>query len=219
MLVRLFVALALACRLLSLPVPALAEGTTAGQFDFYVLSLSWSPSYCEAAGDKRKDSQCTRPFGFVVHGLWPQFEKGYPSDCADTNGRLPQSLIKAQLDIFPAPGLIVHEWTKHGSCSGLDPAAYFEAAHKAFAGITIPAALGHIDKPQFAVPGEIAKDFIASNPGLDASAMAVVCNRQRLEEVRICINKDLKTFHACPQVASGSCRQEKTYMPAMRATN
>jgi ribonuclease T2 len=219
MFVRLLAALIIACSVLSGAATSFAEGTTPGQFDFYVLSLSWSPSYCEAAGDRRKDPQCARPFGFVVHGLWPQFEKGYPSDCADASGRLPDSLIKAQLDIFPAAGLVVHEWKKHGSCTGLDPAAFFEAVHKAFAGIAVPASLTHIDKPQFADPNQIAKDFAAANTGLDASEFAVVCNRQRLEEVRICLNKDLKSYHPCPQVVGASCRQDKTYMPAMRAAN
>lgn len=203
-------------------VTAFAQGASTasppGQFDFYVLSLSWSPSYCEATGDKRKDPQCARPFGFVVHGLWPQFERGFPSDCG-ADGRLPQSLIQAQLDIFPAPGLVVHEWRKHGTCSGLDAAAYFEAARKAFAGIAIPKELAHIDKPQFAAPGDIAKDFISANKGLEASSLAVVCDRQRLQEVRICLNKDLKSFHPCPQVVSGQCRSAKTYLPAMRAAN
>jgi ribonuclease T2 len=216
---RFAAAFALFCTLLSMSTPVMAEGSTAGQFDFYVLSLSWSPSYCETVGDKRKEPQCARPFGFVVHGLWPQFEKGYPSDCADASGRLPDSLIKAQLDIFPAAGLVVHEWKKHGSCTGLDPAAFFDAARKAYSGIAIPAALSHIDKPQYIDPGEIAKDFETSNKGLDATELAVVCNKRGLEEVRICLNKDLKTFHPCPQVVAGSCKLDKAYLPAMRAAN
>jgi len=211
--------LAFVCSL-TLSVPALAEeGNVPGQFDFYVLSLSWSPSYCEAIGTKRAEPQCSRPFGFVVHGLWPQFEHGYPSDCADANGRLPEPLIKAQLDIFPAAGLVVHEWKKHGSCAGLEPAAYFAAVHKAFAGIVIPTTLTHIDKPQVSAPADIIKDFSAANSGLTAASVTVACNRQRLEEIRICLNKDLKTFHPCPQVVAAACRQEKTNLPAMRAAN
>jgi ribonuclease T2 len=51
-----------------------------GQFDFYVLSLSWSPSFCEGreengGGGRSQQIQCGgRPFSFVVHGLWPQYE-------------------------------------------------------------------------------------------------------------------------------------------------
>jgi ribonuclease T2 len=55
-----------------------------GEFDFYVLSLSWSPSFCEAASERgnsgrSQQAQCGgRPFSFVVHGLWPQYERGFP---------------------------------------------------------------------------------------------------------------------------------------------
>ena len=55
-----------------------------GQFDFYVLSLSWSPSFCEAAGERGTppQQQCgARPYSFVVHGLWPQYERGFPEFC------------------------------------------------------------------------------------------------------------------------------------------
>ena len=54
-----------------------------GDFDFYVLALSWSPSYCAIEGDGADPAQCAngRPYAFVVHGLWPQYEKGYPRDC------------------------------------------------------------------------------------------------------------------------------------------
>jgi ribonuclease T2 len=46
-----------------------------GQFDYYVLSLSWSPSFCEASGERGAppQQQCgARAYSFVVHGLWPQ---------------------------------------------------------------------------------------------------------------------------------------------------
>ena len=189
-----------------------------GQFDFYVLSLSWSPSYCEAQGDQRRDAQCARPFGFVVHGLWPQYDRGFPSDCA-YQGRLPDQLIKSQLDIFPAFGLVIHEWRKHGTCSGLEPSAYFAAVRTAFASIKIPEALKHIDKPVMLDTQAIKKDFMDANPGLDANEVAVLCDTRRLQEVRICLNKDLKTFRACPQVSNSSCRQPKVYLPSIRGGN
>jgi ribonuclease T2 len=195
--------------------PVARAAGTAGQFDFYVLSLSWSPSYCEATGDQRKDVQCARPFGFVVHGLWPQYDRGFPSDCA-YSGRLPDALIKAQLDLFPAFGLVIHEWRKHGTCSGLSPDAYFQAVRKAFSAVAVPAAYGQLSKPQMADTKTIEADFITANKGLDGNEVAVVCDSRRLTEVRICINKDLKTFHACPQVNNASCRLGKVYMPAIR---
>ncbi len=199
--------------------PAAAQGTgRPGDFDFYVLSLSWSPSYCEATGDQRHDVQCARPFGFVVHGLWPQYERGFPSDCA-YSGRLPDALVRAQLDLFPAFGLVIHEWRKHGTCTGLEAAAYFKAVRDAFATIAVPPAYGALDKPQMADTAQIETDFIAANKGLAAGEIAVVCDTRRLQEVRICLNKDLKTFHPCPQVDRGSCRLPKVYMPAVRGAH
>src|SRR5262249_40589503 len=60
-----------------------------GQFDYYVLSLSWSPSFCETATGNARRQQCgTRPFSFVVHGLWPQYERGFPESCLAPPPRL-----------------------------------------------------------------------------------------------------------------------------------
>src|ERR671923_576314 len=112
-----------------------------GQFDFYVLSLSWSPSFCEAAGERGTppQQQCgARPYSFVVHGLWPQYEHGFPEYCQRPSPRLAREIMTSMLDLMPAPGLIYNEWDKHGTCSGLGERAYFETIRKARAGIKIP---------------------------------------------------------------------------------
>ena len=86
---------------------------TGSGFDFYVLSLSWSPSYCEAEGEDANQQQCAagRPYAFVVHGLWPQFERGYPEDCATDESQRPEAIRCATLyDIMPSAGLIRYEW-------------------------------------------------------------------------------------------------------------
>ena len=93
-----------------------------GKFDFYVLALSWSPSYCEAAGERGTppQQQCgARPYSFVVHGLWPQYENGFPEFCQNPAPRLDRNIVSSMLDLMPAPRLIFHEWDKHGICSGL----------------------------------------------------------------------------------------------------
>ena len=101
-----------------------------GQFDFYVLSLSWSPSFCEEASERgnegRSQAQCGgRPFSFVVHGLWPQYEHGFPEYC-DRDSWLDRDIMRSMLDLMPAPGLIFNEWKKHGTCAGLGPQPYFD---------------------------------------------------------------------------------------------
>ena len=99
-------------------------------FDFYVLSLSWSPSYCEAEGDNANRQQCDigRPYAFVVHGLWPQFERGFPADCDTAEREVDNDTLRSLYDIMPSSGLIRHEWRKHGTCSGLSQHDYFHVA-------------------------------------------------------------------------------------------
>ena len=84
-----------------------------GRFDFYVLALSWSPSYCEATENRgpnrARDRQCGgRPFSFVVHGLWPQYERGFPSYCQVPAPRLDRRIVGEMLDLMPSPSLIFH---------------------------------------------------------------------------------------------------------------
>ena len=113
-----------------------------GEFDFYVLALSWSPSFCEAAAERgnsgRSQIQCERPYSFVVHGLWPQYERGFPEYCQRPSPRLDRNIMTSMLDLMPAPGLIFNEWDKHGTCSGLGARAYFESVRKARAVVKIP---------------------------------------------------------------------------------
>jgi ribonuclease T2 len=108
---------------------------TPGEFDFYVLALSWSPSFCEAAAERGSGGlsqvQCSSPYSFVVHGLWPQYERGFPEYCQRPSPRLDRNIMTSMLDLMPAPGLIFNEWDKHGTCSGLGARAYFESVRKA----------------------------------------------------------------------------------------
>ena len=62
---------------------ARADGERSGEFDYWVLALSWSPSWCDAEGDARGSPQCdaARDHGWVLHGLWPQYHRGWPAFC------------------------------------------------------------------------------------------------------------------------------------------
>jgi ribonuclease T2 len=196
------------------------QQNTPGQFDFYVLALSWSPTYCEAAHerapDRTPDQQCSgRPFAFVVHGLWPQYEQGFPSYCQVPAPRLDRSIVGGVLDLMPSPGLIFHEWDRHGTCSGLSQHAYFEAVRKARAVVKIPEEFISLEKPVTIKPDDIAEAFVKSNPGLSRADLAVACDSKRLSEVRVCLNKDF-SFHACPEVARRACKIDSVALPAMR---
>jgi ribonuclease T2 len=192
-----------------------------GKFDFYVLSLSWSPSYCEASEERtsnRSDPQCdgARPFSFVVHGLWPQYERGFPSWCQVPAPRIPRSLVDGMLDIMPSPRLVFHEWDRHGTCSGLSAQVFFDAIRKARAEVKIPEGFASVEKPKTVSPGEVLDAFLQANPKLAREDIAIACDNKRLTEVRICMSKDL-SFRKCAQVAERSCTREQLVMPAVRA--
>jgi ribonuclease T2 len=186
----------------------------AGKFDFYVLSLSWSPSFCES-GRSAKQPECAgRPYSFVVHGLWPQNEKGFPESCLSPPPRLPRSIMESMLDLMPAPGLVYHEWDQHGTCSGLSPAAYFDTVRKARAAVKIPPQFLDLKSELRVNPDDVKDVFIKANPGLTASSIAIDCDN-RLREVRICLSKNLG-FRDCPEIARRSCRREEIVMPPVR---
>src|SRR6201997_1082903 len=192
-----------------------------GEFDFYVLSLSWSPSFCEGAeerggGGRSQATQCGgRPFSFVVHGLWPQYEEGYPEYCQRPSPRLGRNIMVSMLDLMPAPGLIYNEWDKHGTCSGLGERAYFETIRKARAAVKIPAEFLQLSEEKTVAPSDVEDAFVKANPGLSAGAIAVTCNRTRLSEVRICLSKDLQ-FRDCEEIDKRACRRDQVTMPPVR---
>ncbi|HEY0568609.1 MAG TPA: ribonuclease T2 [Xanthobacteraceae bacterium] len=189
---------------------------TPGQFDFYVLALSWSPSFCDARGERAPREQCgERPYSFVVHGFWPQYEKGFPEYCQVPAPRLNRNIVSSMLDLMPAPRLIFHEWDRHGTCSGLSANAYFENIRKARAVVKIPPEYMQVRDTLTVSPDEVEEAFVKANPGLARDAVAVSCDNRRLQEVRICMSKDFG-FRACPEVDRRACRRERLIMPPVR---
>lgn len=183
---------------------AAARGTG---FDFYVMSLSWSPTYCLAQGGSANRMQCGKDvdFAFIAHGLWPQYESGYPEYCQSSEPeRVPDRLVDAVIDIMPSAGLVGHQWRKHGSCTGLTQADYLKATREAFERVVIPPAFAGADEPASTSASAAEAAFIAVNPGLEAEGIAVSCKSGRLAEVRICLTKEL-SFRDCAEVDSRGC--------------
>jgi ribonuclease T2 len=202
---------------------------TPGEFDFYVLSLSWSPSFCEASAERaarresngqsgasRTNQQCgERPYAFVVHGLWPQYERGFPEYCQVPAPRIDRNIVSTMLDIMPAPRLIFHEWDRHGTCSGLSARTYFDNVRKARALVKIPDQFLDLKEPLTVTPDEVEEAFLKANPGLTRNGVAVGCDNRRLREVRICLGKDM-SFRDCAEVDRRACRRERLVMPPVR---
>jgi len=187
-------------------------------FNFYVLSLSWSPSYCEAEGEDANRQQCAtdRPYAFVVHGLWPQFERGFPERCRTDEPDVSNRTLRSLYDIMPSAGLIRHQWRKHGSCAGLDQDDYFAVLRAARETVSIPQEFRRLDAYRTLDPDDAEKAFLKANPSLPGNAVAVTCDRRYLREVRICMTKDLE-FRSCPEVDRRDCRLSRVVMPPVRA--
>jgi ribonuclease T2 len=151
----------------------------------------------------------------VVHGLWPQYDNGFPNYCERPSPRLARNIMNSMLDLMPAPGLIFSEWDKHGTCSGLGQRGYFEAIRKARAGVEIPDEFLDLQQARTIAPDAVEDAFIKVNPGLSHAAVAVTCDRNRLTEVRICMSKDLQ-FRACEEIDRRACRRDQITMPPMR---
>jgi ribonuclease T2 len=174
------------------------EAAAPGQFDFYLLNLSWSPEFCATHATS---PECGRHLGFVVHGLWPQNDDGnYPENCSQAPG---PSDPQADTDIMPTVGLVEHEWATHGTCSGLNATDYFAAIHKAYQAVQIPAGIGSGKDPDGVTPADLLSRFATANPDYPAGSFALSCGNNRLTAVEICLSKDLR-----PQSCQGvrSCR-------------
>jgi ribonuclease T2 len=189
-----------------------------GQFDFYILALSWSPTFCQATAERGREAreQCgERPYSFVVHGLWPQYERGFPRSCQVPAPRLNREIMSSMLDLMPAPRLVYNQWDQHGTCSGLAARGYFDLVRQARGAVKIPEAYHTLKAPITVHPDEVEDAFVKANPGLPRSGIAVTCDSTRLSEVRICMTKELR-FRDCAEVDRRACRREKLIMPPVR---
>ncbi len=194
-----------------------AEGESAGDFDYYVMSLSWSSAWCALEGDARDDPQCDtgRGLTFVLHGLWPQYEDGWPSYCRTGERDPSRSETAAMADIMGGAGLAFYQWKKHGRCSGLSSAAYFSTARVAYEDVQIPLVFSRISKP-LTVPASVVEDaFLEANPGLTKDQITIICNDGLIEEVRLCLTQDLQP-RDCGQDVIRDCRLKDAVLEPVR---
>lgn len=175
-------------------------------FDYYVLSLSWSPEHC-ATTPSDHSPQCAgpRPYGFVIHGLWPNANNGkHPFACAGP--AFDRSFAsKDLLDVMPSLVLIQHEWEKHGTCSGLTPRDYFRRVLDAYTMVTIPPEARTPDHKIETTPAALRQQFGKANPAYGTSAFSIVSGGRFLREVRVCLDKSLKPL-ACRDQGDTSTR-------------
>jgi ribonuclease T2 len=145
-----------------------------GAFDYYLLTLSWSPEFCH----------CSNAPGLA-----------HPEEMSD---------------IMPDVGLVAHEWSTHGTCTGLDASRYFGLLRRAFAAIKIPEKLANARENFSAVPEDLKGEFVRTNPNFTADEMTISCGNNYLTAVSFCLSKELKPI-ACQNLRD--CRANVIRVP------
>lgn len=196
---------------------AFAKGERSGDFDYYVLALSWSPNWCAREGDARGSDQChpRHDFGWILHGLWPQNERGWPSFCQGAQANPSRRQTSEMADIMGTGGLAWHQWNKHGRCSGLEATDYFKTSRDAFNAVTRPEVLRRLDTSVRLPARVIEEAFLEVNPSLSSDMITVTCKDNYIQEVRICLTKSLSP-RTCGAEVSRDCTRESAIFDPVR---
>ncbi len=196
------------------------SGDVAGQFDYYSLTLSWSPDYCATKGDSDRQ-QCGggRQLGFVLHGLWPQYNRGYPQNC--TTEAFDPKIMQQFPDLYPSAKLFSHEWEKHGTCSGLTQPQFHQLAKTLKDGVKIPDRYRQPTQPFRVTLVEFKQDFVRANPGFTADNIAPSCTGtgRFFQEMQVGYSKAGKPVALSPEVlrrSQKSCGQPNFLVRSVR---
>ncbi len=203
--------------LIALASFARADAEPSGKFDYYVMALSWSPNWCAIEGDARRSPQCDprHDFGWTLHGLWPQYHRGWPSFCATTARQPNRTMTREMADIMGTPGLAWYQWKKHGVCSGLSAQDYFDLSRKAYESIQRPAVFRKLQRP-VKLPAKIVEQaFLKENARLKPEMITITCKAGRIQEVRICLSKGLVPV-PCGRDTAQDCSMEDALFDPIR---
>ena len=216
-------ALSLAFAIAGTPSVGLAQNApptlpvASAQFDYYVMTLSWAPGFCDLGGKDTSSPECEDGSGqgFVVHGLWPDNEfRPNPEACRG------QDATPADLDdehgVYPNDRLAAYEYRKHGTCTGLSAHDYFATVRNVRTRLNIPAMFQAPSERQQLAPEEVEQAFIAANANLHPDNMAVSCSNGELIDVRFCLAKDLSSYAVCRKVARHTCQRGSIVVAPVR---
>lgn len=191
-------------------------------FDFYVFSMTYQPEFCIEKHETPEG--CHHPKQswdrLTIHGLWPNRQDGsYPQSCSSEKFDL-SSLqpirdeleqqwpnIKALPNSASHGEFWDHEWSKHGTCTGLSQLNYFSHALKML--IPTPSIVKEAEEQH----SFVKKDDLLAVYGGDQLA-ALICNKEYLSEVRVCHQKEADGGAGdrmdCPQsvLMASSCGSE-----------
>ena len=200
---------------LLLALPAWAEGEKAGEFDYYVLSLSWSPNWCAYEGDARNSDQCDarHDHGWIMHGLWPQFHRGFPSYCRTAERAPSRGMTAGMADIMGTGGLAWHQWKKHGVCSGLSAPAYYALSREAYDRVVRPPVFRKLDRDVRLPAAVVEEAFLKSNPGMEPDGITITCRQGYIQEARICLSRDLTPVPCGQDVVRDCTARDALFTP------
>ncbi|MFD2738220.1 ribonuclease T [Sulfitobacter aestuarii] len=202
---------------LALSHPATAAEDRAGYFDYFVLSLSWSPNWCARNPGRDEERQCAEGSGqgWVLHGLWPQYDRGYPSYCQAAARPPTRAMTAAMADIMGNPGLAWHQWKKHGSCTGLSAAEYFELSRSAYADIARPVVFRKLSR-DIRLPASVVEEaFLKANPDLTPESITITCKAGHIQEARTCLSREMTPI-PCGADVRRDCRLEDALFAPLR---
>lgn len=196
---------------------AWADGEKAGAFDYYVLSLSWTPTWCSLTGDARDAPDCESGanVGWKLHGLWPQYHRGWPSFCATSQHPPSRAMSDAMSDIMGSSGLARHQWRKHGRCTGLSARAYFALSRKAYEQINEPDVFEQLDRSVTLPARVIEAAFLKANPDWEPDMLTITCRAGRVAEARLCLSRALDPV-PCGQDVIRDCQLQDALLESAR---
>lgn len=196
-------------------VPAWAGGGQAGAFDYYVLSLSWSANWCAREGDARGSDQCDarHDHGWILHGLWPQYTRGWPSFCTTAQRPPSRGMTAGMTDIMGSPGLAWHQWKKHGTCSGLSAEDYFALARQAYDNLTRPEVFRRLQRSVKLPTSVVEEAFLVANPGLQPDMLTITCKDGYIQEARLCLSRDLTPVSCGPDAVRDCSMTDALFTP------
>lgn len=203
--------------LIALAAPSNAEGERAGAFDYYVLSLSWSPNWCLREGDARSSPQCDTGtgHGWIMHGLWPQFHRGYPSFCQTANRPPNRRMTRDMADVMGTGGLAWHQWKKHGTCTGLTAADYYALSRAAYARVKRPEIFRKLTRSVNLPASVVEEAFLEANPDMEPDGVTITCRAEQIQEARICLSRTLDPV-PCGQDVVRDCKMKNALFAPVR---
>jgi ribonuclease T2 len=198
-------------------MPAWAEGEKAGQFDYYVLSLSWSPNWCAVQGDSQGSEQCEEryDYGWIMHGLWPQYQRGFPSFCQSGQRPPSRAMTAGMADIMGTAGLAWYQWKKHGACTGLSGADYYALSRLAYEKVVRPPVFRKLERTVKVPAAVVEQAFLKANPDWDPDMLTITCKDGYIQEARLCLSRDLEPV-PCGQDVVRDCRMSDALFTPVR---